>query len=140
MPRPKYIPTKRGPQPRLVTREKIAGDLEENELVVDDVPVTYRTKGASQFRSSNGPVGDFTGATKPKPPRVFRKFGNNTRELVGYKHTGMWDNKYEAGIIESRPGSAFIPSGAVLAQSGAPALLQGIPALKAGPNHWLFGG
>ena len=88
----------------------------------------------------NDPVGDFTGAHQRRPPRVFRKFGNNTRQLVGYKHTGLWDNQYEAGVIESRPGSAFIPSGAVLAQSGAPSILQGINALKAGPHHWLFKG
>lgn len=137
---PRYLPTKRGPQPRLINREVIRGKLNENEFDDDDVPVTYRTKGAGQFQNKNGPVGDFTGASKPRPPRVFRKFGNNTRQLVGYKHTGMWDNQYEAGIIESRPGSAFIPSGAVLAQSGAPSILQGVSALKTGPNHWLFGG
>lgn len=137
---PRYIPTRRGPQPRMVNREVIRGDLATNELDVDDVPVSYRTRGAGQFQNKNGPVGDFTGAHQPRPPRVFRKFGNNTRQLVGYKHTGLWDNQYETGVIESRPGSAFISSGAVLAQSGAPSILQGINALKAGPHHWLFKG
>lgn len=138
---PRYIPTKRGPQPRMVTREVIKGTLKDNSLEVDaDVPVTYRTRGAGQFQKKNGPVGDFTGASKPRPPRVFRKFGTNTRQLIGYKHTGLWDNQYEAGICESCPGSAFIPSGAVLAQSGAPSILQGVSALKAGPHHWLFNG
>lgn len=133
---PRYIPTRKGAQPRMVNREVI----KNNELTVEDVPVPYRTRGASQFKNKNGPVGDFTGASKPRPPRVFRKFGNNTRQLVGYKHTGMWDNQYEAGIIESQPGSTFVPPGAVLAQSGAPSILEGITALKSGPHHWLFNG
>lgn len=125
----------------MVEKEIIRGKtLAENEMEGDDIPQVYRTRGAGQFQPKNGPVGDFTGARKPRPPRVFRKFGNNTRQLIGYKHTGLWDNTYEAGIIESSAGSAFIPAGAVLAQSGAPSILQGVSALKAGPNHWLFNG
>lgn len=134
---PRYIPTKKGPQPRIVYKEVITNN---NELEVGDPPEPYRTRGAGQFKRKNGPVGDFTGASKPRPPRVFRKFGNNTRELIGYKHTGLWDNQYEAGILESGKGSTFVPSGAVLAQSGAPSILEGITALKSGPNHWLFNG
>jgi len=133
------MPTRRGPQPRIIQREqRMPGTVEEDDFGPDAVPVDYRTRGASQSKGKY--MGDFTGASKPRPPRVFRKFGNNTRQLVGYKHTGLWDNQYEAEIVQSRPSPALVPAGAVLAQSGAPSLLRGIPALKAGPNHWLFHG
>lgn len=132
---PRFIPTRRGPQPRMVTKEEIV----KSEMVpVQGLHQSYRTRGASQTNNRN--KGDFTGAQKPNHPKVFRKFSNNTRQLVGYKHTGVWDNQYEAEIVQSRSVPAFIPAGAVLAQSGAPSILHGISALKAGPNHWLFHG
>jgi hypothetical protein len=86
--------------------------------------------------------GAWTGATRPTYPKVFRPFGNNTRErVVGHRtYTGMNHLGYAKEIVESRPSPPFLPPTATLGQSGAPSVLQDVPALRRGNHHWLFHG
>lgn len=85
--------------------------------------------------------GAWTGAPRPSWPKVFRPYGNNTRErVVGQRrHTYMTNQGYAKEIVESRPVPPLLPPTATLGQSGAPAVLRSVPNLGRGNHHWLFG-
>lgn len=149
MPRNTFLPTKRGPQPRYVPvlikeNSKFVRD-NEADMELDEIATgggmshggVYRSAGASQHRKG-APRGDFTGAVQPRHPKVNRKFGQNTRELIGYRYTGLWDNTYDEGVVAPQSHPSFVPTCAALAHAGAPSIVGNIPALRKGPHHYLF--
>lgn len=118
------MPTRRGPQPS-VRYDPVSG-------------AAYRSPGVYARAARTRPVGDFTGAPRPTYPQFFRKYGRNTRDTVGYRDTGVWDNRYDADIVQSRPSPALVPTSAVSAFRGSAPVLQGVTALEPGSDHWLF--
>ena len=119
------------------------------------VPPIVETKLPNQPKTEEdpdfwwGPVrrhtcyeGAWTGAARPKYPKVFRPYGSNTRERVVGKRTftGMTNLGYATEIVESRPSPPFLPPSATLGQSGAPSVLRNVSALGRGNHHWLFQG
>lgn len=87
--------------------------------------------------------GLWSGAPIVPGPRVFRRFGSNTRERV-YRlpDTGILDNVYDPKIFESGQGNASCCSAlfgsSTLGQAGCPSILQKCPALHHGSGHMLF--
>lgn len=87
--------------------------------------------------------GPWTGARRPKEPVTFRPYTHNTRRhIVGDRSaiTGMRRHGYAPEIVGSHPVPPLVPTpGGPCAQSGAPSVLASVPALRPGPQHWLFG-
>lgn len=83
-------------------------------------------------------TGLLTGANRASEPRVFRRFGSNTRERV-YRlpDTGIRDNVYDSKIFESSQNTPLFGS-SCLGQGGCPSILRGCVALQPGSNHFLF--
>lgn len=71
--------------------------------------------------------GPYTGAARCEGPRVFRKFGNNTRQRVmpfrRYTHMTS-EHGFDNDIVGSKSLPSFIPATAALGQSGSEALLS----------------
>ena len=55
--------------------------------------------------------GAYTNAARPQYPKVFRPYGNNTRDrVVGFrKYTRMHHLGYDAEVVESRPVPPCVP-------------------------------
>lgn len=108
----------------------------------DGVPGSKRPPVASGAMRQRQSQGMLTGAPRPEYPRVFRRFGMNTRERV-YKlpDTGILDNCYDAALFKNGPGpSSLIPeeTRTALGQGGCPSVTHGVRSLAPGGHHWLF--
>lgn len=84
-----------------------------------------------------------TNLAKPAYPRVFRRFGRNTRATVyPLPKTGILDNIYDKGFFNTSEGpTSLIPNehNALLGQGGATQdVLSAVPSLASGAHHWLF--
>ena len=98
---------------------------------------------AGNAKTSRDRKGNMTNLERPAYPRVFRKFGMNTRATVyPLPNTGILDNKYDPSIFNTGKGhSSLIPSerSTHLGQGGATQdVLGALPSLSAGSHHWLF--
>ena len=76
--------------------------------------------------------GPYTGAARPDGPRVFRRFGNNTRSRVMpfRRYTHMSEDGFEGDVVGSQPVPSFLPSTATLGQSGSEAVLASAGLLR----------
>lgn len=96
---------------------------------------------ATHSRRGGYDKGLLTGASRVPHPRVFRRYGSNTRKTVyPLPNTGILDNVYEnpqlaPGSQESLFGTKQTPT---LGQRGCPSVLEGIPSLCCGSGHMLF--
>lgn len=69
--------------------------------------------------------GPYTGAARPDYPRVFRKFGDNTRaRVMPYRrYTHMHETGFSGDVVGSQPVPSLIHPHAALGQSGSEAVL-----------------
>lgn len=86
-------------------------------------------------------VGNWTGAIRPHYPRIRRPFGTNPREhFLGRRYTGMYQDGFDASVVESKATPSFIPPQRKVVQDGIPTITDFIPALRSGGSeHVLFG-
>jgi len=98
---------------------------------------------AANPKSSKERRGTKTNLIRPAYPKVFRRFGSNTRATVyPLPNTGILDNIYDPSLFHTGQGhTSLIPeeNRTHLGQGGASKdLLGAVPALASGSHHWLF--
>lgn len=99
----------------------------------------FLAEGAPRKKGTK--YGVYTGARRVPYPKVFRPYGNNTRErVVGRRPTGMHTMGYDKNLVGSHPVPPLLPSTAIIGQRGAPTVTTAVAALKPGRGHWLFEG
>ena len=92
--------------------------------------------------------GPYTGAARPDYPRVFRKFGDNTRRRVMpfRRYTHMHETGYDNDVVGSKPLPSFLNPAAALGQSGSQAVLAAAGLTRTlgpgrpGTDHYLLDG
>ena len=92
--------------------------------------------------------GPYTGAARPEGPRVFRKFGDNTRERVMpfRRYTHMDQSGYDDDVVGSERLPSFLNPHAALGQSGSEAVLTAAGLQRTlgpgrpGSKHYLLDG
>lgn len=92
--------------------------------------------------------GPYTGAARPEGPRVFRKFGDNTRARVMpfRRYTHMDQSGYDDDVVGSERLPSFLNPHAALGQSGSEAVLTAAGLQRTlgpgrpGSKHYLLDG
>lgn len=92
--------------------------------------------------------GAYTGAARPEGPRVFRKYGDNTRERVMpyRRYTHMHQSGYDDDVVGSERLPSFLHPAATLGQSGSEAVLAAaglqrtLGTGRPGSKHYLLDG
>lgn len=118
--------------------------LERDSVASDD---TASSGGAMRLRDlpssglwrTRANVGNWTGAIRPHYPNIRRPYGTNPREhFLGRRYTGMYQDGYDASVVESKACSPFIPPGRKVVQDGVPTITDYIPALRSGGSEHVF--
>lgn len=92
--------------------------------------------------------GPYTGAARCEGPKVFRKYGNNTRErvLAFRRYNHMHESGFDGDVVGSESLPSLINPNAALGQRGSEAVLRaaGLDGAlgpgKPGSKHLLLGG
>lgn len=92
--------------------------------------------------------GPYTGAARPDGPRVFRKFGDNTRQRVMpfRRYTHMHETGYDDDVVGSERLPSFLNPAAALGQGGSEAVLTAAGLQRTlgpgrpGSQHFLLDG
>ena len=105
---------------------------ENGEVSTAWASTLYAPGKSTQYR-----IGDKTGAVRAPEPRVFRRFGNNTRErCYPLPDTGILDNVYTWPPARSHDPPCQLLEGSVPCQAGNPKINEKVPLLRKSSTVW----